>query len=131
MTLDQAIKLALKQNPNVLKALWQIEQTRGQIIEVRAEALPHVALASAYSQQSKSLLQGRGGNLTNGTTGATGASSNNSTNTSNNLSKQLSNIPGLTQSAAEQVISAVQSSQSQSSQAQQTTGGAIFPGMWT
>ena len=46
MTLDQAIKLALKQNPNLLKALWQIRNTRGQIIEVRAQALPHVALTS-------------------------------------------------------------------------------------
>ena len=66
LTLDQAIKLALKQNPNVLKALWQIENTRGQIIEVRAEALPHVALTSSYFQQSKSLLQGRGGSTTSG-----------------------------------------------------------------
>jgi len=59
LTLDQAINLALKQNPLVLKALQQIEATRGQIIEVRAEALPHVALTSSYFQQSKTLLSSR------------------------------------------------------------------------
>lgn len=116
LTLDQAIRLALKQNPNVLKALWQIEQTRGQIIEVRAEALPHVALTSEYFQQSKSLLVGRSGNASGNTgTGNTGASS--------DLSKQLSNIPGLPQSTADQVVSAVQSSVSQSSQSQPSIGG--------
>ena len=117
LTLDRAIKLALQQNPNVLKALWAIEQTRGQIIEVRAEALPHVALTSSYFQQSKTLVQSRGGG------GSNGNSSNNSSNTTRDLTKQLSNIPGLTQSAAEQVVSAIQSSQSQSSQAQTASGG--------
>ncbi|MEP6669673.1 MAG: TolC family protein [Chthoniobacter sp.] len=120
LTLDQAIKLALKQNPNVLKALWQIENTRGQIIEVRAEALPHVALTSSYFQQSKTLLQGRG---SNGSSGLSGTSSSSSSNSTSDLAKQLSGIPGLTQSAAEQVVSAVQNSQSQSSQAQTSTGG--------
>ncbi|MEZ0255595.1 MAG: TolC family protein, partial [Chthoniobacter sp.] len=120
LTLDQAIRLALKQNPNVLKALWQIEQTRGQIIEVRAEALPHVSLTSEYFQQSKSLLVGRSGSSASGNsgTGNTGAT--------NDLNKQLANIPGLTQSTASQVTSAVQSAVSQSSQAsnsQPSTGG--------
>lgn len=118
ITLDQAIKLALQQNPNVLKALWQIELTRGQIIEVRAEALPHVALTSEYFQQSKSLLvrNSGGGNASGNTgTGNNGASG--------DLAKQLQNIPGLSQSTADQVVSAVKSSVSQSSQAQPSTGG--------
>ncbi|EDY16515.1 hypothetical protein CfE428DRAFT_5938 [Chthoniobacter flavus Ellin428] len=119
LTLDQAIRLALKQNPNVLKALWQIEQTRGQIIEVRSEALPHVALTSSYFQQSKSLLAGRGGNLSNSTAGTNNTGSN-SFNTSD-LSKQLANIPGVSQSAAGQVASAVQNSVSQAQGSQPST----------
>ena len=111
MTLDQAIKLALQQNPNVLKALDQIEATRGQIIEVRAEALPHVILASSYFQQSKTLLEGRGGNITSGNNSSSAGSN-------NDLAKQLSGIPGLTQSTAEQVAGVVQSNQAQSAQAQ-------------
>ncbi|MEI9895356.1 MAG: TolC family protein [Chthoniobacter sp.] len=119
LTLDRAIKLALQQNPNILKALWQIENTRGQIIEVRSEALPHVALTSSYFQQSKTLLQRAGGNVSSGGSSTSTPSSS----SSSDLSKQLSNIPGLTQSAAEQVVSAVQSSQSQSTQSQTSSGG--------
>ena len=44
LTLDQAVKIALRQNPELLKQLQEIERTRGQIIEVRAEALPHLTL---------------------------------------------------------------------------------------
>jgi outer membrane protein TolC len=126
LSLDQAIRLALKQNPNVLKALWQIQNTLGQIIEVRAEALPHVALTSTYFQESKSLLAGRGGNLS-GTTSGTNTSPS-STNSGSDLSKQLSNIPGLSQSAAQQVISTVQSNQSQASGAQPTTSSSSSTG---
>lgn len=118
LTLDQAIRLALQQNPNVLKALWLIEQTRGQIIEVRAQALPHVALTSSYFQQSKTLLAGRGGNISNSTAGTTTTSNSSS---SSDLQKQISNIPGVSQSAAEQVSSAVQSSISQASGSQPST----------
>ncbi|HYR57050.1 MAG TPA: TolC family protein [Chthoniobacteraceae bacterium] len=60
LTLDEAVKIALKQNPNILKALQQIEVTRGQIIEVRAEALPHITLAGDYSQEQHTLLEGGG-----------------------------------------------------------------------
>lgn len=127
LTLDQAIKLALKQNPNVLKALWQIEQTRGQIIEVRAQALPHVALTSTYFQQSKSLLARSGGNLSNNSAGTSNSNSNNGL---NDLQKQLSNIPGVSQSAAEQVASTVQSAVSQAAGAQpsSSSGGSNIGG---
>src|SRR5258708_5486197 len=92
LTLDQAVQVGLRQNPNILKAIQQIEQTRGQIIEVRAQALPHVALNGTYFQQAKSLLErrGQGGGGGSSTSDVTG-----------NLNKALSNIPGLTPSAAE------------------------------
>lgn len=57
MTLDDCVRLALKQNPLILAAKHQIEATRGQIITVRAEALPHLTLASAYNQESRELIQ--------------------------------------------------------------------------
>ncbi len=56
MTLDDAVKLALKQNPQVLEAIQLIEQTKGQIITVRAEALPNVTLSSAYDQSAPKLV---------------------------------------------------------------------------
>jgi outer membrane protein len=58
LTLDQAIQLALQQNPDVLRQLQEIERTRGLVITARSEALPHLSVTSNYEQQSKSLLEG-------------------------------------------------------------------------
>ncbi len=91
LTLDEAVAIALRQNPAILKAIQQIEQTRGQIIAVRAAALPHVSATGNYNQQAKSLVQRQGGS----------SSSNSIT------SSDLSGIPGVTQSAAEQIVSAL------------------------
>src|SRR6516165_6213769 len=41
-TLDQAILTALQRNPTLLNAEQEIKRTRGVIIQVRAEALPHI-----------------------------------------------------------------------------------------
>jgi outer membrane protein TolC len=56
ITLDDAVRIALKQNPQVLEAIQLIEQTKGQIITVRAEALPNVTLATAYNQYDPTLV---------------------------------------------------------------------------
>ena len=60
LTLENAVSIALKQNPEILKALHEIERTRGQVIEVRAQALPHVTGTGSYNQQDPKLLQGAG-----------------------------------------------------------------------
>ncbi|MEO7317763.1 MAG: TolC family protein, partial [Chthoniobacteraceae bacterium] len=70
LSLDEAVKIALRQNPDLLNQLQVIEQTRGQIIEVRAEALPHLTLRSSYDQRAKDLFEqgsssSRGGSSTN------------------------------------------------------------------
>ncbi len=96
LTLDEAVQIALKQNPSVLKALQQIEFTRGQIIEVRALALPHVALAGSYDQQDKALLEGGSSSRGGGTT--------------NISASQFQNIPGVTPTAANQIASAINDS---------------------
>src|SRR5438876_12034840 len=41
-TLEQAILTALQQNPDILRAKQEIERTRGVILEIGAQALPHV-----------------------------------------------------------------------------------------
>jgi outer membrane protein len=50
ITLAEAVNLALRQNPDVLRALREIERARGRVIEVRAQALPHLSLTSSYSE---------------------------------------------------------------------------------
>ena len=57
LTLDAAVRLALQQNPEVLKQLQEIERTRGLIIETRAQALPHLSVLASYDQQAKPLLE--------------------------------------------------------------------------
>ena len=69
MTLDQAVQVALKQNPEILKALQQIELARGQVIEVRALALPHIILTGNYSQEDPRLIKS-GGSTTSTSTGS-------------------------------------------------------------
>jgi outer membrane protein TolC len=60
LTLDEAVQIALRQNPDILRAIQEIERTRGVVIEVRAQALPQVGLRANYSQQDRRLLGGRG-----------------------------------------------------------------------
>ena len=96
LTLDQAVQIALKQNPNILKALQQIEITRGQIIEVRAVALPHISLNADYNQLSRTLIE-RGERGAGGSTPPIDAS-------------QFASIPGVTTGAAESIASALNAS---------------------
>lgn len=67
-TLDKAIIAALHQNPDVLRALQEIERAKGVIIQIRAEALPHIT-ASAELTHTSPELNGNGFNST--TTGPT------------------------------------------------------------
>ena len=63
LTLDRAVQTALAQNPEILKQLQEIQRTRGQIVEVRAQALPHLGVTGAFNYQDQRLLEagGRGG----------------------------------------------------------------------
>ncbi len=64
LTLDQAVQLALKQNPDILKALQQIQLTKGQIFQVAAAGLPQLIGTGNYVNTDNKLL-------TVGTTGST------------------------------------------------------------
>jgi outer membrane protein TolC len=55
VTLAEAVNLALRQNPEVLRALREIERARGRVVEVRAQALPHLSLNTSYDQMDPKL----------------------------------------------------------------------------
>jgi len=62
MTLEDAERIALRQNPTILNAAQQIRFTQGQVVTVRAQAIPQLGLSSAYNQQGMELAaNGRGG----------------------------------------------------------------------
>ena len=99
MTIDQAVQIALKQNPDVLRALQQIELTRGQIIEVRAQALPHIILNASYNQLDPALVQ-------------SSSSSSSVSPTASLTSNQIANIGGISQNSAQQIATALSNSTS-------------------
>jgi outer membrane protein len=69
-TLDQAILMALQQNPTLLNAEQEIKRTKGVIIQVRAQALPQVNANAQFEWIDPHLSGARifGTNTTGGTT---------------------------------------------------------------
>ena len=67
MTLNDAVQIALKQNPDILNAIQQIRLTRGQLIQVAAQAVPQLVINSSYNKQQEDLVtNGSGGGSTIG-----------------------------------------------------------------
>ena len=99
LTLDRAVQAALAQNPDILKQLQEIERTKGQIIEVRAQALPHLGVTSYFNYQDLRLLersgQNGGGSGTVAFSGtATGALGNVDSTAQTNATQQQGSGPG-------------------------------------
>jgi len=69
-TLDQAILMALQQNPTLLEAEQEIKRTKGVIIQVRAQALPQVNATADFEWIDPNLSGARilGSSTTTGTT---------------------------------------------------------------
>src|SRR6184192_83297 len=80
-TLDQAILTALQRNPALLNAEQEIKRTKGVIIEVRAQALPHITPAATFEWTDPNLIGARilgsttGTSTTFGTATTSGAAS--------------------------------------------------------
>ena len=55
ITLDRAVEIALRQNPDILLAIEEIRRTRGLVVEVRSQALPNIGLTSGYNQTDPAL----------------------------------------------------------------------------
>src|SRR6266404_9957621 len=74
-TVDQAILTALQRNPALLIAEQEIKRTKGVIIQVRAQALPHITASGTFEWIDPNLRAATLGNTTTtGTTAGTGAS---------------------------------------------------------
>ncbi len=50
LTLPEAVRLALERYPDVAKARAAADVLRGKTREVRADALPHVAINGSYTR---------------------------------------------------------------------------------
>jgi outer membrane protein TolC len=56
LNVEEAVDLAVRQNPDVLKTLRELERSHGQVVEVRALALPHIALAANYNETDPKIV---------------------------------------------------------------------------
>src|SRR5207253_1718141 len=72
-TLDQAILTALQRNPDILRAEQEIKRTKGVIIQIRAQALPHITPSGRFEWTDPNLIGARilGGTSGTSTTPAT------------------------------------------------------------
>src|SRR6266571_8309136 len=80
-TLDQAILTALQRNPALLNAEQEIKRTKGVIIEIRAQALPHITPAGTFEWTDPNLVGARILGTTSTTSGGVGTSASASTGT--------------------------------------------------
>src|SRR5439155_18826039 len=65
-TLDQATLTALQRTPDILRAAQEIKRTKGVVIEIRAQALPHITPAGTFEWTDPNLI---GARILGGTTG--------------------------------------------------------------
>ncbi len=71
-TLNEAVETALRQNPDILRALQEIERTKGLLVEVRAQALPRLDATAVFRQTDPNLTDfGSGFAVTGGGGGVT------------------------------------------------------------
>jgi len=55
-TLDEAVQLALKQNPSILLQIQQLKVQKGLVYQAQSKLLPQLTMAASYSQQDSGLV---------------------------------------------------------------------------
>jgi len=55
LTINDAVELALKQNPSILGQIQQLKVQKGLVFQAQSKLLPQLTMASNYSQQSNAL----------------------------------------------------------------------------
>jgi outer membrane protein TolC len=79
-TIDKAVITALRQNPDILRAEQEIKRTKGVIIQIRAQVLPHITPSGTFEWTDPNLQGARifgttGTSTTPGGTTTAGAAS--------------------------------------------------------
>jgi outer membrane protein TolC len=81
LTLDEAVQIAVRQNPDIITAEQEIRRTRGVVLEVSAQAYPQITVNNDFEQTQKQLLldggppssASSGGSSTSGSSSSTAA----------------------------------------------------------
>ena len=73
LSLDEAVQIAIRQNPAILAAEQEIKRTRGVVLEVQAQALPHLTIGNEFTQEERNLLLAAAGIPAGASTGPAAA----------------------------------------------------------
>jgi outer membrane protein TolC len=57
LSLDEAVQLALRQNPSILSAVQQLKAEKGLLYQAQANLLPHLTSTASYSQMDPGLAR--------------------------------------------------------------------------
>ena len=65
LTLDEAVQLAIKENPNILRQVQELKRNKGLVYQAQARLLPQVTGSSSYTQDDPGLVTKSTGGRTN------------------------------------------------------------------
>ena len=67
LTLDEAVQIAIKENPNILRQVQELKRNKGLVYQAQARLLPQVTGSSSYTQDDPGLVSnatgGRNANI--------------------------------------------------------------------
>jgi len=66
LTLDEAVQIAIKENPNILRQVQELKRNKGLVYQAQARLLPQVTGSSSYTQDDPGLVSNStGGRIAN------------------------------------------------------------------
>ncbi len=66
LTIDEAVQIAIKQNPSILRQVQELKRNKGLVYQAQARLLPQVTASTSYTQQDPGLVSNAtGGGRTN------------------------------------------------------------------
>src|SRR5258706_13003690 len=66
LTLDEAVQIAIKENPNILRQVQELKRNKGLVYQAQARLFPQVTGSVSYTQEDPGLvLNSTGGRSTN------------------------------------------------------------------
>jgi outer membrane protein TolC len=65
LTLDEAVQLGIKQNPNILRQVQELKRNKGLVYEAQAKLLPQVTGSASYTQEDPGLVRTSTGRVPN------------------------------------------------------------------
>src|SRR5258708_17172175 len=56
LTIDEAVQIAIKQNPNILRQIEELKRQKGLVYQAQAQLFPQVTASTSYTQVDPGLV---------------------------------------------------------------------------